>query len=105
MGRLRLGRIGIGVGLLALVASGCGGGPNSFVGVGNSGNRIFDNELEELADQLHDWPGVPQVSEQDLGRIYQALVQRAREGNPQAARIVLALAELQREARAAEEEG
>ncbi len=102
MGRLQLGRIGIGVGLLALVASGCGGGKNSFVGVGNSGNRIFEDELEEVAEDLHAWPGVPQVSEQDLGRIYQALVQRAREGNPQAARIVLVLAELQREAREAD---
>jgi len=91
--------MGIGLGLAMLMATGCGGGKNSFVGIGNSGNRIFEDELEQVAEQLHTWPGVPQVSEQDLGRIYQALVQRAREGNPQAARVVLALAELQREAR------
>jgi hypothetical protein len=97
--------MGIGLGLAALVAMGCGGGKNSFVGVGNSGNRIFADELEEVAEDLHAWPGVPQVSEQDLGRIYQALVQRAREGNPQAACVVLVLAELQREARAAGEDG
>ena len=99
MGRPWLWRTAIGLGLAMLMATGCGGGKNSFVGVGNSGNRIFEDELEQVAEQLHAWPGVPQVSEQDLGRIYQALVQRAREGNPQAARIVLALAELQREAR------
>ena len=102
MARPWLWRMGIGLGLAILVATGCGGGKNSFVGVGNSGNRIFEDELEQVAEQLHAWPGVPQVREQDLGRIYQALVQRAREGNPHAARIVLVLAELQREARAAE---
>ena len=76
----------------------CGGGSNSFVGVGNSGNRIFASELDQLAEQLHAAPGIPRVEERDLARIYQALVQRAREGDPAAARVVLGLAELQREA-------
>jgi hypothetical protein len=82
---------------VALLA--CGGGETAFIGVGNSGNRVFVDELDELAEDLHEWPGVPQVSERDLVRIYQALVQRAREGDPGAARVVLVLAELQREAR------
>ena len=93
--------------LLAMLALGgvaCGGSDGSFVGIGNSGNRVYDNDLEELAEQLHDWPDVPQVSERDLVRIYTALLQRAREGDPQAARVVLGLAEFQREARQAAED-
>jgi hypothetical protein len=92
---------GAAAGLLAAALLACGGGDNSFVGLGNSGNRIFNDDLDELAEQLHGWPGVPQVEDRDLARIYQALVQRAREGEPSAARVVLALAELQREAREA----
>jgi hypothetical protein len=97
-----MGRIWRGAALAGLVAGlvACGGGDNSFVGVGNSGNRIFNDDLDELAEQLHAWPDVPQVEERDLARIYQALVQRAREGDPGAARVVLGLAERQREDRA-----
>jgi hypothetical protein len=84
------------VALLAASVLACGG---DIVGVGNSGNRFFVDELDQLAESLHHWPGVPQVAEQDLVRIYQALVQRAREGDPQAARVVLGLAEMQRAAR------
>lgn len=84
---------------LALIGLACSGGKGSFVGIGNSGNRVYTSELDELAEQLQAWPGVPQVGEADLTRIYQALVERAREGDPGAAHVVLGLAELQRKAR------
>ncbi len=89
----------IGATVLAVALLACGGGETAFIGVGNSGNRVFVDDLDELAEDLHDWPGVPQVADRDLVRSYQALVQRAREGDPRAARVVLGLAELQREAR------
>lgn len=88
------------VAMLAASVLACGGG--DIVGIGNSGNRFFVDELDQLAENLHRWPDVPQVAERDLIRIYQALLQRAREGDPGAARIVLVLAELQREAREAD---
>lgn len=87
------------VAMLAVSVLACGG---EIAGIGNSGNHFFVDELDQLADDLHRWPDVPQVADQDLVRIYQALVQRAREGDPQAARVVLVLAERQREAREAD---
>ncbi len=86
------------VGVFAAGALACGA-DTGFIGIGNSGNRVFADDMDELAEDLHDWPDVPHVAEQDLVRIYQALLQRAREGDPGAARVVLGLAELQREAR------
>ena len=88
--------LALGIGIATLAATGCGG---DIVGVGNSGNRFFNSELDELAESLARWPGVPEVTEQDLSRIFRAVLQRAREGDPQSARIILSLAEHQRQAR------
>jgi hypothetical protein len=88
--------LALGIGLTAMATAGCGG---DIVGIGNSGNRFFNDELDELADALAVWPDVPDVKEEDLSRIYRALLQRAREGDPQSARVILALAQHQRRAR------
>jgi hypothetical protein len=76
---------------------GCGGGRTAVVGVGNSGNRIIEGGLlEEVADALAELPDTPEVTDAMLGQIFGAILERANEGSPEAALVVLFVAEEQR---------
>lgn len=81
----------------AIVVLGCGGGDTAIVGLGNSDNRIVCDEVaEDVAKALLANPTTPQVSDALIGEIYSSIVAKAREGDPQAAFIVLMLAHEQR---------
>lgn len=82
---------------IAILVLGCGGGRTAVIGVGNSGNRIIEGGLlEEVADALAAIPGTPEVTDEVLVEVYGSILERAREGNPEAALVVLFVAEEQR---------
>lgn len=85
-------------GVLCVGFLACGGGKTAFVGLGNSGNRVLEGGmmLEEVAEALSKHPGTPEVTDQMLGDIFSAILRRANEGEPEAALIVLRVAEEQR---------
>ena len=85
------------LGAFAVALCGCGGGPASINGIGNSGNRLLGEGISrELADALAESDAVPAVSDDTLAAIFGAIVTRARSGDPEAALIVLRTAEAQR---------
>ncbi len=91
--RFRVWASGLAIAAARLAAS-CG---TAIVGLGNSGNRISEGGmLDEVAEALADYEGTPQVSDALLGQIFAAVVGRATEGDPEAALIVLRVAERQR---------
>jgi len=98
------GRIAVGALLtstLALcIASACGGGRTAVVGLGNSGNRIFEESetSEELAEALAENAATPRISDETLAEIFQAILRKARAGDPESALVVLRVAAQQREA-------
>jgi len=74
-------------------------------GFGNSENRIFAGGVgDELAAALADRPSTPEVTEAQLGRIYAAILERAEGGDPEAALIVLKVADAQRRDASSEED-
>ena len=83
------------VGALGSSLAACGG---EIVGIGNSGNRIAAGGLlEEVAEALaENHPGTPRVTDEMLVEIFSAILGRASRGDPEAARIVLQVAEQQR---------
>lgn len=84
------------LGMLSASVTGCGGG--EIVGIGNSGNRIGEGVPEEVAEALAKHPETPRVTDAELTRIFAAILERATGGDPEAALIVLRVAEEQREA-------
>ncbi len=79
---------------LALVTAGCGG---EVVGIGNSGNRFFGaGTFGEVGKLLAEHEGTPQVTDAVVQEIYRGILERARGGDPDAAMILLVLAEKQR---------
>ncbi len=83
----------------ALLAASCGGGRTAIVGLGNGGNRIIEGGmLDEVADALAEYEGTPRVSDETLVQVFAAVLSRATRGDPEAALIVLRVAERQREA-------
>ena len=82
----------------ALALPACGGGENAIIGVGNSGNRMFIEPLEEVAETLAELEVVDPVSDETIRRIYQAIADRALAGDSKAALVVLQVAERQRKA-------
>ena len=92
------GRVLLATGAVAIL--GCGGGDTAIVGLGNSGNRIVENGmLEEVAGALAEHPATPVVTDQMVAEIFPAILHRANAGDPEAALIVLLVAEEQRKAR------
>ncbi len=82
------------LGALGSSLAACGG---EIVGIGNSGNRIAAGGLlEEVAEALAENPGTPRVTDEMLVEIFSAILGRASRGDPEAARIVLQVAEQQR---------
>ncbi len=66
-------------------------------GFGNSGNRVNqDARAERLARLLVDGDAVDQVSDETLGAIWGAVLERARSGELEAATTVSEVARLQR---------
>lgn len=82
----------------ALLLSSCGGGRTAVIGVGNSGNRVFESDAlaQAVAEALANSETTPEVSDAEIVEIYQAILTHAREGNTEAALIVLSVAEAQR---------
>ena len=67
-------------------------------GAGNSGNRItLEGLADELATQLAKRKDCPQITDDELIVIMQALRERALAGDPQAALVMFRLAEIQRQ--------
>ena len=84
---------------LLLFALACGGGRTAVVGVGNSGNRIVDEDgiAEAIAEALANNESIPPITDETLGEVFGAIVAHAKAGDPKAALIVLRTAEEQRE--------
>ena len=81
-------------GTLCVTVMACGG---EVVGIGNSGIRIGSGGvLEEVAVVLAQSSGTPEVTDAFVAKIFSAIVDRATEGDPEAALIVLSVAEAQR---------
>ena len=95
--------IGVRTAVLAMaavfLAASCGGGRTAVVGFGNGGNRIVEKGsiLDEVAEVLAEYEGTPRVSDETIVQIFAAMVSRASRGEPEAALIVLRVAERQRE--------
>ena len=82
------------LGALGASVAACGG---EIVGIGNSGNRTATGgQLEEVADALAANPVTPRVTDEMLVGIFSAILGRASRGDPEAALIVLQVAEQQR---------
>ena len=82
------------LGALGSSLAACGG---EIVEIGHSGNRIAPGGLlEEVAEALAENPGTPRVTDEMLVEIFSAILGRASRGDPEAARIVLQVAEQQR---------
>ena len=82
----------------SLLLTACGGGRTAVIGFGNSGNRIFESDaiVQAIAEALADGETTPMVSDEEIAGIYGAILSDAREGNTEAALIVLLVAEAQR---------
>ena len=86
--------------LLVLQTVGCsGGGETAVIGFNNHGNTLGIAGLaEELADALADLEVTPSVSDEMIADVFAAILERARQGDAEAALIILMVAEEQREA-------
>ena len=94
MRKLAAWRRGLCVGALSVSLAACGG---EIVGIGNNGTFVAGGTLEEVARVLADHPETPQVADEVLAEIFSAILGRAKRGDPEAALIVLRVAEKQRE--------
>lgn len=74
-----------------------GRGDALISGVGNSGNRIYTNDtVTELAAALAASAETPAVADEWLEAAFEALVEKAKKGDLEAALLLLKLAEQQR---------
>jgi hypothetical protein len=72
----------------------CGG---EIVGFGNSGNRLVQGGVsDEVAEALAAQPGTELVTDETLAQIFAAILGRATRGDPEAALIILKVAQEQR---------
>ena len=85
--------------VVLITLTGCtGGGDNVVSGFGNSGNFFgVDAEAEMLARVLSDNPNLPDVSDEDLLRIYEVVRQAALDGDIRSSVVIYKLASRQRE--------
>lgn len=85
--------------VVLITLTGCtGGGDNVVSGLGNSGNFFgVDAEAEMLARVLADNPNLPDVSDEDLLRIYEVVRQAALDGDIRSSVVIYKLASRQRE--------
>ena len=82
---------------LGLATLACGGGETAIVGFGNHDNHLRTDSFEELGETLAELEATPEVTDEMIGEIFAVILDRARGGDMQAARVVLAVAEEQRE--------
>jgi hypothetical protein len=80
--------------ILLLFVLGCGG---EIVGMGNSGNVIGADALDRVAEALAESPAIPAVSDDDLRAAFSAIRENALKGDPDAALVLLLVAEEQRD--------
>jgi len=96
-------------GLLVLLFVGLAGcdAPRNGTGIGgfgNSANQIFAGGVgDELAAALAAEPTTPKVTDEMLVAIYAAILERAESGDPEAALVILKVADAQRRAAASED--
>jgi len=85
---------------LCSAAVACGGGRTAVVGLGNSSNRIVEGDgiVQDLAEALAQSPATPKIDDEMLAEIFDTILENARDGDAEAALIVLRVAEQQREA-------
>ncbi len=84
-------------GVLVLAATGCGAFDTGIIGVGNSGNRLPGDTVDErIAEALAEHEGTPVVTDETLAEVFGAILTHAKDGDPAAALIVFKLAEEQR---------
>ena len=82
-------------GALSVWLVACGG---DVVGIGNDGTRVIEGcALEEVAEALAANAATPHVTDEVLTSIFSAILERATQGDPEAALIVLRVAEEQRQ--------
>jgi hypothetical protein len=84
------------VGGLLVAIVGCGNGDRLVAGVGNSGNRLYTNPIDEVAEVLAETAAVPRVSDETLVQGFEAIQRRALEGDAEAVLILFRVAEEQR---------
>ncbi len=84
---------------LAMSISGCtGGGETVFTGLVNDNIRYnADTLTEDIADTLAQLKSTPQISDEELRSLYEAIRTRAMDGDLEATLIVLTIATLQRQ--------
>ena len=85
--------------LCAALSAGCGFGAGDavFSGVGNSGNHLYANSVNALAQELAKSDVVPAITDDSLKRIFVTLARRAEEGDVDAALVIFRVAASQRE--------
>ena len=75
----------------------CGVGDDFVSGVGNGGNRFYATPvIDELAEQLASNAVVSPVTDEMLRTAFDAIAERAADGDPDAALILFRVAEEQR---------
>ena len=86
--------------LLSVLAIGCsGGGETAVIGFANSNNTLNTGGIaEEVAKALAESGATPVVTDAMIADVFAAILERAREGDAEAALIILELAEEQRDA-------
>ena len=81
----------------AVALLGCGAGDAVVTGIGNGGNHFYaDSVIKKLALELARQDFVPEVTDEMLGASFDAIVENAREGDPDAALLLFRVAEAQR---------
>ena len=91
--------------LVPLVLAGCTGGGETVVsGFGNSGNHFGEDDVPTRLVRLlarHD--GTPEITDEELARVFSVVRQKALDGDLESALVVYRLAERQRRDREEEE--
>ena len=88
----------IGMGILSLAAiKRTSGGGSIIIGAGFSGNRInADTVSDQLAAAIAAHPSTPEITDEWLGETLNAIRDRAREGDLEAALVLFRIADKQR---------
>lgn len=86
--------------VLALEALGCsGGGETAVIGFANDNNTLGEGGVaDEVAEALAESEGTPRVTDEMIAEIFGAILDDAREGDAEAALIVLKVGVEQRDA-------
>jgi hypothetical protein len=88
----------IGMGILSLAAiKRTSDGGSIIIGAGNSGNRINANTApDQVAAAIAAHPDTPEITDELLAEVFNAIRERAREGDLEAALVLFRIADKQR---------